>query len=714
MTKNKTMMLLIASFCLSVALALPVTVATSNSALASQTSSVARREINKRSAWEPNPAEVEVNTDKLSALTISSTITPTSHSFQFTFSTGGQGYSDTTSAYLVAPQDEDYQATYEAIDALDDNGIKALDLNNSLAENFDSIPDFNAYIFSISPTIGKSVILPKKISRNHLLSLTPSSIGVEAYDFSKLTFSDPINLAQDINIYIPNNINTVYEDSFLNLDTCATRVHFYVELSQAEVDEQWEANWNHGASVQYDYLYADHTSDVPGLRGSALTRVLEYTYDNKGNIVVTKQENVIVPGVFLARGGASLYGDKYANYFLGYFKDGKELPLYLEYDVELPGGATETRYEQFILTATDGYYNSVGALISSYSTTMSIDIKITSGETIDVTSLVIHNIFPKAADSLTPDETKVYYIAPRNVFPKSYELSDFIDISFSGISSFMDYTSIRATITKGPEEIYEELNPSSYRANEANIAKGKSYIRYRVSSLSQSQYLVNYGESSVKQFYVSSPISQYVLSSKINKVSYLFRNSEVDANFDAKSLKSLEFIGFYVTIDIYGKNGPLARSGVSTRFGFVNIMSAADTAKVFDSNALLIWLTVGFVSAYLLISIGLFFYLKERFKNDEFRRVKPKKYLFKASLGLLGSLIVILAFTFTTLRATLFANAVVVYNPVDPFIIVFMVVSVLIIGYFIRFLVVQTKAGNQRRKAQKLKLDQDKAEDGTN
>jgi hypothetical protein len=42
-----------------------------------------------------------------------------------------------------------------------------------------------------------------------------------------------------------------------------------------------------------------------------------------------------------------------------------------------------------------------------------------------------------------------------------------------------------------------------------------------------------------------------------------------------------------------------------------------------------------------------------------------------------------------------------------------MIASVLVIGYFIKFIVVQTRAGNQRRKALKLKLNEDVAEDGT-
>ncbi len=716
MTKNKTMGLFVASFCLSVAMALPVTLAVSNSSLPVSADSVATREIGKRSSWEPNAAEVEVDTSKLSALTISSSITPSSHSFTFTFSTGGQGYSDTTSTYLVAPSDDAYQAVYEEINGMTTEERTARDKLNSLDENFDAIPNFNAYIFNLTPTLGKAIFLPKSIYRNHLFGLTPSSIGVGAYDFSKLAFTEPVNLAQDINIYIPSNINDVYVDSFINLDTCSSRVHFYVELSQAQVEEQWDADWNHGASVEYGYSYSEHAATVSGLRGSALSRIMEYEYDTEGNIVEQVTENVVVAGVYLARGGASLFGDENANFFLGYFKERNELPLYLEYQVEISGQPNETRYEQFLLASQDSLYNSVGAKISSYTTTMSIDIRVSAGETVDIDSLVIHNIYAKSSNpsKIEPDESKVFYITPRNVFAQSYEISDFLDISFQGVSHFMGNTSVRANITKGDASIYQGLNPSGYRSNEANILSGKSYIRYRITSLSQSQYLIGYGDNKVSQFAVDSPISQYVLSSQVNKFSYIFKDTNVATDFDAKSLKSLAFIGFYISIDVYGQNGPLARSNVSTRFGFVDIMPYGETANPFDANSLILWLAVGFIAIYLLVSTGLFFFYKERYKNDEFRRLKPKKYLLKAALGLFGSLIVIAAFTFTILRATLFANAIVVYNPIDPFIIVFMIASVLVIGYFIKFLVVQTRAGNQRRKARKLKLNEDVAEDGTN
>jgi len=66
------------------------------------------------------------------------------------------------------------------------------------------------------------------------------------------------------------------------------------------------------------------------------------------------------------------------------------------------------------------------------------------------------------------------------------------------------------------------------------------------------------------------------------------------------------------------------------------------------------------------------------------------------------------------LRTTLFKNSIVVYNPVDIFIIFFALASVIIIGYLIKNLVVYIKATNKRKKDQKLGIDKDVVKDGTN
>lgn len=186
--------------------------------------------------------------------------------------------------------------------------------------------------------------------------------------------------------------------------------------------------------------------------------------------------------------------------------------------------------------------------------------------------------------------------------------------------------------------------------------------------------------------------------------------------FSATTIRQLSLVSFYITIDLFNNSSSsvVARSSYTARFGYVMVMPYSDTASVFDINTMLIILSIIYLIVYAIATVILFFYLKNKYKNDEFRRMKPKSYFTKSILGLVGSIIVILCITFIILRATSFNNAIVVYNPLDPFIIVFAVLSILIVGYFIKYLAVTYKANQDRKRNIKLHLSEDVEDDGTN
>ena len=121
-----------------------------------------------------------------------------------------------------------------------------------------------------------------------------------------------------------------------------------------------------------------------------------------------------------------------------------------------------------------------------------------------------------------------------------------------------------------------------------------------------------------------------------------------------------------------------------------------------------------FVVLFAAGTVGLFLYRKAKYKNDEFLRVNPKKFFIRAAIALVCSYIVLLAVSAIVLRTGLFANAVVVYNPLDAFIIIFGILSILVIGYFGKYLVGAIKARNERNRVRRLKLDEDVPDDGTN
>ena len=72
-----------------------------------------------------------------------------------------------------------------------------------------------------------------------------------------------------------------------------------------------------------------------------------------------------------------------------------------------------------------------------------------------------------------------------------------------------------------------------------------------------------------------------------------------------------------------------------------------------------------------------------------------------------------LTITFITFRSTAFANAIVVYNPVDIFIVLFSVAAIIIVGYYVKVTVAAVKANNKRKKDLKLGIANDVVDDGT-
>ena len=317
-----------------------------------------------------------------------------------------------------------------------------------------------------------------------------------------------------------------------------------------------------------------------------------------------------------------------------------------------------------------------------------------------------------------PDTDNPLFSNPAKSYSKTLYVEDLISFSFKGISTFGGYTSVDLLVDQAGDKLYSELKSSFVKQYASELKSGKIYIRYRFTSFNSCSYNLTYrdGNQDVnKVIPVKTIVNQHILTEKKgNFVSFLFKNSDVGSGFSAKSIREFSFVSFYITLDMFSKeNGILARTDVVSRFGFFMVMPYTSEAEIFDINLMLLLMCSGYVALYAVLSVVAFFYFKNKFKNDEFRRIKPKSFWLKAVLGLLGSLIVILCITFVVLRSTAFNNSIVVYNPVDAYIIISAVASVLIIGYFIKYIVTMTKANKERKRILKLKLNEDVDDDGT-
>ena len=622
--------------------------------------------------------EAEIGQNVLKVGITSSSKTTLGQSFNFYFSTGGTGYQDATKTFTVAPNDSSFETYYnDEFSQLTDEQKEEIEELYEKGEY--QTKQFVGQLYSLNYQADKPTIyIPRTLSRGVFFQFKITEIATAA--LTKEVVDSGVTT-----VYIPSTVDTIYSSTF-TADLPSNFV-FNVELQQSEIPETWEAGWNHGATVNYGVAMTD------------------------------KQANVRIAGSSVE------YGDKENNFMIGYYPEtGTQYPLVISYKLQ---GGDEVYYYEFSKSTTSSVgsiYDAVGYKLYGFSNNLTADLAhdFSQGGEVDYSSVVVHNIFAAKQESVggvnqwVPDTTQAYYSNPTKSFSKTLNISDLIKYEFEGISTFSGYTAVDLKVDQAGDEVYQKMKSSFYKQYASGINSGKIYIRYRFTSLNSCKYHIVYNEDNVdveKTIQVKTPINNHALSSKTgNSVSFLFKNSEVGKGFSASSIRELSFISFYVTLDLYDRDsGVVARSGLSSRFGYFMVMPYQNNASLFNIDLMLIIMAAAYTVGYAGLAVGAFFY----FKNKEFRRVKPKAFWIKAVLGLIGSFIVILFLTFVIIRFTAFNNAIVVYNPVDAFIIVTAVASILIIGYFIKYLVTISKANKARKRILKLKLNEDVDDDGT-
>ena len=628
------------------------------------------RLLDRKAAAPDYSGEVEIPDGNLMVSATSSTKTSMGQSFTFMFSTGGQGWCDATSSYLLAPDDAGFD------EYLKDFNTKTAEEREAITEAYEKGEyepvHFNSYVYSLNATSSVTdIVIPRSLTRNHIFNLDVTRLGINVVpDWTNIT-----------SITIPQEVTEIYSESFQNIPEGMV---FKVEPT-ANL-EGWAADWNHGATVQYGTTF-------PAAKAEPLSKA-----------------------------GASKYGDETQNFIIGWYpKSGEQKPLVLEYKVNA-NGANETRYFEFAPTSASSLFECVGRQVNDYTKSLYCDIPLAEGEEIDFSSTVLHNIYRAKTVGETaitePELSQAYSIQPNQGFSRAYDINDFIKCSFTGLSTFSGFSAIDLNVDISEANIYEHLKSNYYNTHLNDIKSGKLKIRYRLTSLTLCSFRITYrdgGADVQKDVKIVTPVAQFKLDKqKGNRVSFLFKNSDIAPNFSADKIKAVSFVGLYVTLDLLAQKGPIARSNVITRFGYHSLMPYTEKANLFDINAFLIILAIAYIAVFVGTTIGLYFYLKNKYKNDEFRRMKNKSYFTKAALFLFGSLVVLFDIVFIILRASALNNAIVVYNPADAYIIILSVMSVVIIGYFIKYMVGVIKTNKERRRIIKLKLNEDVDDDGTN
>lgn len=634
--------------------------------------------------------------EELAVSAVSSSETDFSTSYQVTYSTGGNSIYDNAGGSFVYVLGYDtgedgliaYAEWYKSLDvAVQDQ------MQEDIAAGKAETVSFTGYIFKFE-SLKSEVFIPKTISRGEYEY--NSVYDVEIDGIAEHAFKKDSEVTK---LYIPDTVLNIPAEAF---SLASKLTDIYVTFEESEKPAGWEEGWNCGKTVHWG-------EDI-------------YSYAEKKNRAIYEhsQSSKLV----------KVGNDDY-NYIFGYYpKDQEEqYPITVSYNLK---GSSETQYVFVEKTNEHANYDSVGGKIgtgassNAYSNSLYIDIDLEKGQEVDFDSIQIHNIFeaesekvegvivwkPKVVDG----KVRRYYAAPAKVFSKVSRLDDFLTLEFTTVSNFGGYTSVNANASKVKNglEIYKKVKPYYYDIYEKNLKSGKAVVRYRLTQLGKASFRVDTG-SGYKTIKPHSPVTQYILrQSSDNNLGFVFKNSALgEKNYSFKNVKSFAVKGMTLTIDIVNDGTIIKTTAAKARFGVIYIKAPSDKMNAFDADLLLILLAVGYTAGALLLSSTLFFVYKNVFKNDEFRRLKPKQFIRKAIIYWATSLALVLMVAFTVIRCTAFANAIVVYNPVDVFIVIFGIASIIIIGYFIKNLVAAQKARSQRKKAIKLGLVNEVADDGT-
>ena len=392
-------------------------------------------------------------------------------------------------------------------------------------------------------------------------------------------------------------------------------------------------------------------------------------------------------------------------------------PFILEYRFV---GDTVTYYEELPLFSNKFYYDGIGSSIGSVTQTYSIDIPLSKGQEIDSSSLIFHNIHvaKKIDGGYAPDFTESYYLVPRIVYTNPVRFSNIIkDYSLSGVSTFFNFTDIKMKFTL-EESAFQTLKASSYAARQSDIANGTLKVRYQFSSISQSSYLIQYkgadGASVEKSINITTPLDAVSIVDG-GDYGFLIDNAEVGEDFKAESITSLQLIGFTLHLDLYNedKNSISNNSKFEIRFASLSLISPQSEVKPVSVVTVFVVSSLIYVVAFAALAAGLYFYRKNRYKNDEFRRVNGKKYLVESIKNFFGFALILFAVLCCVARWGILKNSIVTFNPIDPGVIIFVILGAIFFGFTIRNLVVSIKLGRERRRYARLRLGEDVTEDGT-
>ena len=418
------------------------------------------------------------------------------------------------------------------------------------------------------------------------------------------------------------------------------------------------------------------------------------------------------------------------NYIIGNYGSGDRYqPALFTYVVKRSDGTKETRTSEFEKSQTNNEYDGIGDSLGDDSLTTYIDVDLAYGEEVLYEEgLVVSNIFVYDSDSKTIDFNNKSFIEcnydnlERENYVPIYDLHDFFKLEYTGRSTYSGYSTFSFDATNFGTELYPTISATTHRlynTYEKNINEGKVYIKSSLYFTGNTSFIFTFKDG-----------SESVITSS-NKKQEITNNGVAVLLFegvDASQVSNIIIDGLSYELALYNTEtkADITRTPVQIRFGKIytymydltdsngQVAINGNDGTFNINNDLIVGLLWGCTTiVFFGIVTFAYFYLKKKNRNDEFKRMNTKQYWTTATYGYLCIESVLLLITYITIRASVFNNSLTVYNPTDVFIVVFGVASIILVGYFIRYFVVMIKNNIEKRRRDRLNINQDVIDDGT-
>ena len=433
------------------------------------------------------------------------------------------------------------------------------------------------------------------------------------------------------------------------------------------------------------------------------------------------------------------------NFYIGYYEGEKAYPASLEYDVYDKDGYFVTTAKTNIIQKSN---HGVGDYLGATSFTSYCDIELPYDLSIDVSSVRLVDVYEaiiiKSEDgtlqSRDPDldnpwefetsEAKSYYTT---------DMSDFLDCSFSTFANYDKYLSVTFNVENYIEKIYPELTTTTaslYAKNKDKINSGAYSLRTRLSFGGDSSIRVtsktnNNAIIDIKDTELTTGDLKYFGKTGSSTLLLNLENEKLKAaNINSKDdILDIKLIGCTVSVEILNNDTSkvLARSTETRRFGVISLkmqdilnndgsiaIKKVDTTLNKNYTSLFIWSIAGFFVVYCALAVCYYFYLKNKDKNSEFKVLNNKQFIKVNILGVICLESILIDVLYIIARSNLFNNSLKVYNPLDWVICLASVVAICLIGYFVKYYWNSFKSYREKKARERLHLNANSEDDGTN